>query len=103
AVRWREPLHALELLHPALDERRLGRLVAETPDERLDARDLLLLRRVRLRLLRAPLLALLEVRRVVAVVVGEAPARHLGDPLDADVEEVAVVRDEDDERLARGE
>ena len=43
----------------------------------------------------APLLALLEIRRVIAGVVGETSARHLGDPLHAHVEKVAIVRHRD--------
>ena len=43
-----------------------------------------------------PRVALLEVLRVVAVVVGDRPQREIGDARDDRVEEVAVVRDEDD-------
>jgi hypothetical protein len=72
AVGRRQALDLLELLHPALHERRLRRLVAEAVDERLDPLDLRLLVLVRLSRLLEPLLALGEVAAVVHRVVGDA-------------------------------
>ena len=86
----------LEHLDPALHLRGLRRLVAEPVDEHLDPLDFLVLLLLGLAHPLQPRLALLEVVAVVAGVVGQLPEVHLGDPRDDRVEEVAVVRDEDD-------
>ena len=85
------------ILDAALHQRGLRRLVAEAADERLDARDLLLLGRVGGGLLRALRSSrAVEIAAVRRGVVGERAARHLGDAGHGDVEEVAVVGDQDD-------
>ena len=86
----------LEQLDPALHLRRLGRLVAEPVDEHLDARDFLVLLALRLAQPLEHRVALLDVLAVVADVVGQLAQVEIGDARDDRVEEVAVVRDEDD-------
>ena len=73
----------------------LGRLVAEAIDEGLEMLDLLALVLIRSQQLRAALVFLREVLRVVALVDGEALVPDLHGAIDGDVEEVAIVRDED--------
>ena len=91
-----DALDLLEHLDAALHLRGLGRLVAEAIDEFLDARDLLVLPLLRLAQPVEPRVALDQVVRVVAVVVGKRAQRQIGDARDDRVEEVAIVRDEDD-------
>ena len=86
----------LEHLDPALHLRGLGRLVAEPVDEHLHPRQLFVLLALRLAHAFELRLALGEVVAVVARVVVQRPQVHLGDPRDDRVEEVAVVRHEDD-------
>ena len=85
----------LEHLDPALDLRRLGRLIAEPVDEGLHPRDLVVLIALLLAQPFHPRLALAEVVAVVAGVVGERAQPDLGDPRHDRVEEEAIVRDED--------
>ena len=87
--------HLLEHLDPALDLRRLGRLVAEPVDEHLDPRDLLVLVALGLAQALEHRVALLDVLAVVADVVGQRAQVEVGDAGDDRVEEVAIVRDED--------
>jgi hypothetical protein len=96
AVRRLQAVDSLELLDAALHQRRLRRLVAEPRDERLDALDLLLLVLVRCARELEARLAFLEVAAVVHRVVGDPAVQDLGDAVDRDVEEVAIVRDQDD-------
>src|SRR6185503_4073308 len=99
AARGFDALDLLESLHARLNLARLGRLVAEALDEPLDARDLprllggLLLER------RLPRLARLEVVVVAAGELGELPAIELDDAAHHPVQEVPVVRDDDERPL----
>ena len=86
----------LEHLDPALYLRRLRRLVTKPVDEHLDARDLFVLIAFGLSKLFEHRVALLDVLAVVADVVGQPPQVNVGDPRDDGIEEVTVVRDEDD-------
>ena len=86
----------LEHLDPALHLRRLGRLVAEPVDERLHALELVVLLLLALAEQLHARLALLQVRGVVADVVGQRAHADLGDARHHRVEEEAVVRDQDD-------
>ncbi len=86
----------LEHLDPALDLRRLGRLVAEPVDEHLHPRDFLVLIALGLAQPLEHRVAQLDVLAVVADVVGQRAQVQVGDPGDDRVEEVAIVRDQDD-------
>ena len=88
--------HLLEHLDPALDLRRLGRLVAEAIDEHLDARDFLVLLALGFPHLLDARLVRDQVGAVVADVVGERAKRQIGDARDHGVEEETIVRDEND-------
>ena len=86
----------VEHLDPALDLRRLGRLVAEAIDERLHPRDLVVLIALLLAQPLHPLFALVQVAAVVPGIVGQRAQADVGDARDDGVEEEAIVRDEDD-------
>ncbi len=93
----------LEQLDAALDLRGLRCLVAEAVDEHLDARDLLVLLALRLPQALEHRVALRDVLAVVADVVGQLAQVEVGDARDDRVEEVAIVRDEDDGVRIRAE
>ncbi len=86
----------LEHLDPALDLRGLRRLVAEPVDERVHPLELVVLVALHLAQALHARLAFLQVRGVVADVIGQLPQREIGDARHDRVEEEAVVRDEDD-------
>ena len=88
--------HLLEQLDAALHLRGLGRLVAEAIDEHLHARDFFVLLSLGLAQAFEHGVALLDVLAVVADVVGQLPQVNVGDARDDRIEEVAVVRDEND-------
>ena len=96
------PLLVARLLDVALVDDAV-RPVLEAADRRLQARDLLLLRDVRLLLALELELAGERVRRVVARPDADAAAVELGDLADRLVEQVAVVRDDDDRAVEGGE
>ena len=98
-----DALDLLEHLDAALHLRGLGRLVAKAIDEFLDARDLFILPLLRLAQAFEPRVALDQVVRIIAVIVGERAQREIRDARDDRVEEVAVVRDEDDRVRIGGE
>ena len=93
----------LEQLDAALDLRGLGRLVAEPVDEHLHARDFFVLLLLRLPQPLEHRVALLDVLAVVADVVRQLAQVQVGDARDDRVEEVAIVRDEDDGVRIRAE
>ena len=86
----------LEHLDAALHLRRLRRLIAEAIDEHLHARDLLVLLALRLAQLVHARVALDDVMRVVAGVIGQLAQVEIGDARDDGVEKEAIVRHEDD-------
>ena len=86
----------VEHLDPALDLRRLRRLVAEAVDERFHPGDFVVLLLLALAQLFHPRLALAQVGRVVADVVGQRAEADLRDARHDRVEEEAIVRHEDD-------
>ena len=86
----------LEQLDAALHLRGLGRLVAEAIDEHLHARDFFVLLALGLAQAFEHGVALLDVLAVVADVVGQLAQVNVGDARDDRIEEVAVVRDEND-------
>src|SRR6185369_10192083 len=94
-VRRRDALHALERPESALRLLRLGRLRAEAVDERLQVLDLALLLRESRLLQREVRGALALERRIVAGVGPELVAVDVNDRLRDRVEEVAVVRDQE--------
>ena len=91
-----DALDLLEHLDAALHLRRLRRLIAEAADECLDALNLLVLAALGLAQPLEPRVALDQVLRVVAVVVGDRLERQVGDARHDRVEEVAVVGHDDD-------
>ncbi len=93
-VRRGDPLHPLQRLDPALRLLRLGRLRLEAVDERLQVRDLLLLLGVARLLQRQLQRALLLELRVVAAVGLQLLRVDVDDAVDDAVEEVAIVRDQ---------
>ena len=102
-VRRRNPLHPFERLHPALRLLRLRRLGAEAIDERLQMCDLPLLLHVG-RLLQRELLRPLALElRIVAGVGLELARVEMDDAVDDAVEEIAVVRDEQQRAGIAGE
>ena len=86
----------VEHLDPALDLRRLRRLVAEAIDEQFDARDFLILLAFGFAERVDACLVLNEILAVVADVIGQRPQRQIGDAGDDGVEEEAIVRDQND-------
>ena len=94
--RRREALHLFEHLDAALHLPRLRGLVPEALDEPLRLGDLFLLIEVGGPLDLPAFLPFLEVEGIVARVLGDLPVRELGDGGHHAVEEIAVVRDDDD-------
>ncbi len=86
----------LEHLDATLDLRGLRRLVAEAVDELRHARDFLVLPALGLPQALHPGVPLDQVVAVAAVIVGEGPEAQVGNPCRHRIEEVAIVRDEDD-------
>ena len=94
-LRQLDALDLVEFLDAALHLLRLGGLIAEAVDEGLKVLDVLALVAVGRFELRAALLLLLQIALVVAVIDVQRLVPYLDDLGDGDVEEVAVVRDED--------
>ena len=90
-----DALDLFEFLDAGLDLFRFGGLIAEAVDEGLEGLDTVALIFVRVHQLRAALFFLGDVFFVVAVVDVHALVPQLDGFVDGDVEEVAVVRDED--------
>ncbi len=102
-VRRRDPLHPFQRLDPALRLLGLRRLGAETVDEGLQVRDLPLLLRVTRLLQRELLRALALELRVIARVRPELQPVDMHDRRDDRVEEIAVVRDQQQRPGVAGE
>ncbi len=96
-----DALDLFQFLDTRLDLLGLGGLRAEAIDEGFEVLDLVALILVSREQLRAAVFFLCEVFGVVALIDGEAFVPDLDGAIDSDVEEVAIVRDEDvTERVA---
>ena len=94
-MRGGDALHAIERLQPALRLTRLGRLGAKALDEALQVRDLALLL-LEHRLLHRELGRALHLERgVIAGIQREPAGADVRDVGYAGIEEIAIVRDED--------
>jgi hypothetical protein len=89
--RYFNALDLLEHLDSALYLRRLGGLIPKAIDEFLDAAHLFVLPSLGGAKPFEPRVALLEVFRIVAVIVGNGSQRQVGDVRDDRIEEVAIV------------
>src|SRR6202012_5124575 len=94
-LRQLDALDLIQLLDAALDLLGLRRLIAKAVDEGLQMLDVLALVAPGGFELRATLLLLLQIAFVVTVIDVESLVPYLDDFGDGDIEEIAIVRDED--------
>ena len=90
-----DALDLFEFLDAALHLLRFGSLGAEAIDEGLKMLDLLALVAIGGLELRAPLVFLAEIFRVVALIDGEALVPYLDGAVDRNIEKIAIVGDKD--------